>query len=115
MTVVCVFPGVYGNMNKYLRYYYIDLKSNKVDSKTISYDEMGWSDVRFDTYSTGFSTWMVIEDKESKHLKYILLDNKGKTSQSFNFYDDNSHRQSFILDDNMILNGSSSGIRLTER
>ncbi|KOS07013.1 hypothetical protein AM493_13950 [Flavobacterium akiainvivens] len=85
LTVVCVFPGVYGNPNSYLRYYYINTDNNLVKSvTTLPYKDLGWDEVGFNTFSTGSSTWMIVNDTAGL-LKYILLDNKGKVINTLNF------------------------------
>lgn len=113
LTIVCVFPGIYGNMNKYLRYYSVNLKTNAITSSTIPYQKMGWEDVNFDTYSTGSSTWITAKNKE-KALQYQLLEKGGKITKTLNFDSQygNGSWENFIIKNGMILNANSDGIKL---
>jgi hypothetical protein len=114
LIVVCVFPGVYGDLKKYLKYYYVNLTTNTVKSVVISYDKMGWSDVRFDAYSVGFSSWIIIEDKKTKTLKYALIDQTGKISKTLNYdrANGNGHWENYIFKNDYLLNGNSTNIKI---
>jgi hypothetical protein len=114
LIVMCAFPGVYGDMKKYLKYYYVNLNLNTkaINSVIISYEKMGWSDVRFDTYSTGFLSWIIIEDKQTKALKYALIDQNGKISKTLNYdmRNGNGYWENYIIDNGKLLNANSSKI-----
>ncbi|WP_298157074.1 hypothetical protein [Flavobacterium sp.] len=113
LTIVCVFPGVYGDLQKYLRYYYVNTDTNAITSKTTSYQDMGWSDVRFDTFSDGVTTWLIVEEMESKQLKYVQLDNTGKILKTLPFGEGNGHRENFIVTNDVLINASKGSIRVT--
>lgn len=114
VTVVCAFPGVYGDMKKYLKFYYINLDNNSISSKSIPYEKLGWSDQHFDTYSTGSSSWLIIENHQTKALQYVLIDNTGKISRTLNFDRDNGNGswERYIIREGMLLNANSSGIKI---
>jgi len=112
LIIMCAFPGVYGDMKKYLKYYYVNLNTKAINSVIISYEKMGWSDVRFDTYSTGFLSWIIIEDKQTKALKYALIDQNGKISKTLNYdmRNGNGYWENYIIDNGKLLNANSSKI-----
>ena len=114
LTVVCVFPGVYGDMKKYLKYYYVNLKNNTIGSTTISYEKLGWTDVNYNPYSTGSSSWLIIRDNQTKTLKYVLIDKSGKIGNTLNFDDNNGNGswENYIIKKGKLLNGNSGGIKL---
>jgi len=114
LTIMCVFPGVYGDMKKYLKYYYVNLNTKVITSVVIPYEKMGWSDVHFDTYSTGSLSWIIIEDKKTKTLKYALIDQSGKISKTLNYdlNNGNGYWENYIIDNGMLLNANSSSITL---
>jgi hypothetical protein len=112
LIVMCAFPGVYGDMKKYLKYYYVNLNTKVINSVIISYEKMGWSDARFDTYSTGFLSWIIIEDKQTKALKYALIDQNGKISKTLNYdmRNGNGYWENYIIENGKLLNANSSKI-----
>ena len=112
LIVMCAFPGVYGDMKKYLKYYYVNLNTKVINSVIISYEKMGWSDARFDTYSAGFLSWIIIEDKQTKALKYALIDQNGKISKTLNYdmRNGNGYWENYIIDNGKLLNANSSKI-----
>jgi hypothetical protein len=114
LTVVCAFPGVYGDLNKYLKFYYVNINDNTIKFKTMPYTELGWSDVRFDTFSTKDGSWLIIQDQQTKMLKHVLIDRNGKVSKILN-YDEangNGYKEKYIFKDGMLLNANSRGIKL---
>ncbi len=114
LTTVCVFPGVYGNMNKYLKYYYLDLATKKTTSKTIPYPTLGWEDVRFSTFSTGLSSWLIAQEAKTKQLNYVLLDSSGNVKKTLKFdqANGNSYQEYYIFRDSVLLKANSRGIQL---
>ena len=114
LIVMCVFPGIYGNMKKYLKYYYVNLSTNVVRNVVIPYEKMGWKDVRFDTYSTGSSSWIIFEDDQTKTLKYGLLDHNGKISKTLNYdiNNGNGYWENFIIKNENLLNANSNNIKI---
>lgn len=114
LTTVCVFPGVYGDMNKYLKYYYLDLTSKKVSTKTISYANLGWEDVRFSSFSNGPASWLIVKEAKTKQINYVLLDDKGNINNTlkFDLSKGNSYQEDYIFRDNLLLKANSSGIQL---
>lgn len=114
LTVVCTFPGVYGDMKKYLKYYYVNLNTKIINSIVTSYEKMGWSDLNFDTYSTGLSSWIITKDKQTGTLKYALLDQKGKISKTLNYDESNGNGywENFIINDGKLLNANSKNIKI---
>lgn len=114
LTIVSAFPGVYGDLNKYLKYYYVNINDSTIKYKTISYKELGWSDLRFDTFSTKDGSWLIIQDQQTKRLKHVLIDNNGKVSKTLN-YDEtngNGYKEKYIFKNGMLLNANSHGIKL---
>lgn len=114
LTTVCVFPGVYGDMNKYLKYYYLDLASKKINIKTIPYANLGWEDVRFSSFSNGPASWLIIKEAKTKQINYVLLDDKGNINSTlkFDLSNGNSYNEHYIFRDNLLLKANSSGIQL---
>lgn len=114
LTVMCAFPGVYKDMKKYLKYYYVNLNTKVSNSVVISYEKMGWNDLNFDTYSTGFSSWIIIKDQQTKRLKYALIDQKGKISKTLNYDESNGNGywENFIINNDKLLNANSKNIKI---
>lgn len=114
LTTVCVFPGVYGNMNKYLKYYYLDLATKKISSKTITYVNLGWEDVRFSTFSSSTTSWLIVQEAKTKQLNYVLLDNSGNIKKTLKFdqSNGNSYQGYYIFRDSLLLKANSRGIQL---
>lgn len=114
LIVMCVFPGVYGDLKKYLKYYYVNLTTNTIKSLIISYDKMGWSDVHFDVCSAGVSSWIIVEDKQTKTLKYVLIDQNGKISKTLNYdrANGNGHWENYMFKNDYLLNGNSTNIKI---
>ena len=114
LTTVCVFPGIYGNMNKYLKYYYLDLATKKTTSKTIPYPTLGWEDVRFSTFSTGLSSWLIAQDAKTKQLNYVLLDASGNIKKILKFdqANGNSYQEYYTFRDSLLLKANSRGVQL---
>lgn len=114
LTIVCAFPGVYGDMKKYLKFYYVNLKNNTVNSKSILYTNLGWEDVRFSTFSNESSSWLIVKENDTKAMKYVLIDSKGNIQKTLNFdtLNGNSYVENYIIKNNMLLNANSSGIQL---
>lgn len=114
LIIMCVFPGVYGNMKKYLKYYYVNLNTNSVSNVVIPYEKMGWKDLRFDTYSTGSSSWIIFEDEPTKTLKYGLIDQNGKITKTLNYdrNNGNGHWENYIINNDNLLNANSTNIKI---
>lgn len=114
LIVMCVFPGVYGDMKKYLKYYYVNLNTKAINSVVISYDKMGWSDVHFDFYSAGLLSWIIIKDKKTKGLKYVLIDQNGKISKTLKYDESNGNGywENYIIENGKLLNANSSNIKI---
>lgn len=114
LTVVCTFPGEYGDKRTYLKYYYLDLTTNVITSTSIPYEKLGWSEMHFDTYNQGESSWMIIEDAKTKEMKYVLVDNKGKTIKTLNFDQNNGNGawENYIIRNGMLLNANADGIKM---
>ncbi|MFN1219009.1 hypothetical protein ACKW6Q_18735 [Chryseobacterium kwangjuense] len=114
LTLVCSFPGEYGNKKTYLKYYYINLATHAVTSTAIPYENLGWSDMNFDTYNQGTSSWMITEDDKTKDLHYILVDDKGKVTKTLAFdrRNGNGSWENYIIRENNLLNANSNGIYL---
>jgi len=114
LTIMCVFPGVYGNMKKYLKYYYVNLKTNEVKSVSISYEKMGWSDARFDAYSVGTSSWIIVEEQQTKTVQYALIDQNGKTIKTLNYDRANGkgYWENYIIKNGYLLNANSTNIKI---
>ncbi|MFL9832584.1 hypothetical protein [Chryseobacterium terrae] len=114
LTVICTFPGEYGDKKTYLRYYYINLATNAITSTIIPYEKLGWSEMHFDTFTQGESSWMIIEDAKTKALQYILIDNKGKVNKTLNFDENNGNGawENYIIRNGMLLNANSNGIKM---
>ena len=114
LTVVCVFPGAYGDSKKYLKFYYVNLTTDEITSTSISYENLGWKEARFYTFSTGNSSWGIIEDSKSTTLKYALINNKGKVEKTLNFDVNNgrSYWERYIFKPGKLLNANSSGIQI---
>jgi hypothetical protein len=114
LTVVSVYPGAYKDMQTYLKYYYVNLETNQITTKSIPYKQLGWSDIRFDTFSTGSSTWIIVEEIKSRLLKYVLIDNSGKIIQTLNYGNGNGYKENFIIDKNILLNTGKGKIEINE-
>ncbi len=114
LTTVCVFPGIYGNMNKYLKYYYLDLTTKKISSKTIPYTNFGWEEVRFSPFSNGTASWLIVQEAKTKEFNYVLLDNSGniKRTLKFDLNNGNSYQEYYIFRDSLLLKANSRGIQL---
>lgn len=114
LTVVSVFPGVYGDSKKYLKIYYINLNNDSIKSISKSYDELGWEESRFYTFSVGNSSWGIIKDSQSKTLKYVLINEKGSVDKTLNFDVGNggSYWERYIFKSDKLLNANSSGIQI---
>ncbi|OYU94423.1 MAG: hypothetical protein CFE21_15545 [Bacteroidetes bacterium B1(2017)] len=112
LTIVAVFPGVYGDLNCYLKYYYINTVTNAITSKIIPYKTMRWDEIRFDTYSLGSSIWLIEKELKTKKLKYILLGDTGKILKSFPIKDDDGYKQNFIFEDNLLIKASNGRISI---
>lgn len=112
LTIVCVFPGTYENKSQYLRYYYMNLNTKVITNKTIPYKNYGWSEIRFDAYSIGSSTWVIVEEAETEKLKYVQIDNKGTVLSSFEYQDGNGYAENFILENNLLINESKGRIMI---
>ena len=113
LIILCVFPGTYENKAQYLKIYSIDLANYSFTSKLITYKDLGWSAVRFDTYSTGNSTWMIVEEKESKQLYYVLVDATGKTIQRLSATNVKTHAEHFIFTPHQLINASNGNLRVS--
>jgi hypothetical protein len=114
LTTVVVFPGVYGDLGKYLKFYYLNLDNNQITSLKITYKDLGWSDERFDVYSTGFSSWLIVEDEKTKTLNHVLIDSKGNVKQSFRYdksYKNNGYWQRYTIENKTLYNASQGRIR----
>lgn len=114
LTVVSVFPGVYGNPKKYLKIYYINLDNDSIKSISKSYDELGWEEARFYTFSTGNSSWGIIKDSQTKTIKYALINEKGNVNKtlSFDMQNGGSYLERYIFKSDKLLNANSSGIQI---
>ncbi len=112
LTVVCVFPGTYENKTQYLRYYYFNLNTNSITNKTIPYKDLGLSEIRFDVFSTGSSSWIIVKEAVTEKLKYVHIDNKGTVLSSIEYQDGNGYAENFILDNNLLINDSKGRIMI---
>lgn len=112
LTVVAVFPGVYGDLNCYLKYYYINTLTNAITSKTISYKTMGWNEIRFDTYSLGNATWLIEKKVKTKKLNYVLLGDAGKIIKSLPLKNEDGYKQNFIMENNLLIKASNGSLSL---
>lgn len=114
LTMVCTFPGEYADKRTYLKYYYINLVTNTITSTSIPYEKLGWSDMHFDTYTQGTSSWMIIDDGKTKALQYVLMDDKGKVLKTLNFDQNNGNGswENYIIKDGLLLNANSYGIKV---
>jgi hypothetical protein len=114
LIVICTYPGVYGDMNPYFKYYYVNLNSGKIKSMIKSYEKMGWSDVRFDYFTAGTSSWIITEDAETKILQYVLIDQTGKISKTLTYdrNNGNGYWQSYMIKNDKLLNANSTNIKI---
>jgi hypothetical protein len=114
LTVVCTFPGVYGDMNPYMKFYYINLANKAITSKVITYKQLGWTDVRFNAFGTGTTSWLTIKDDQTKALQYALMDKNGKVSRSMNFDNNNGNGywENYELKKDRLLRANHTGITL---
>ena len=114
LTTICIFPGIYGNNQKYLKYYYLNLETNVLDYKVFSYKKFGWDEIRLSTYSNGNSTWIIVKELETGKLKYVLLDHQGNLLNSLDVNYGNGHSEKFIIDDNYQIHAGKGSIRLNK-
>lgn len=114
LTIVCTFPGVYGDMNPYLKYYYMNLDNNKITSIIISYKQLGWDDLSFNTFHAEASTWISIQESKSKQWKYILLDNKGKIIKELSTYNTGRSSERFKIEENSIVRTADGFVTISE-
>lgn len=114
LTVLCAFPGEYGDKRTYLKYYYLNLATNAITSTAIPYEKLGWSDLNFDTFTQGESSWLIVEDAKTKALQYVLIDSKGKVTKTLNFDQNNGNGawENYIIRDGMLLNANADGIKM---
>lgn len=114
LTVVCTFPGVYGDMQQYLKYYYLDLSTNKVTSKAILLADLGWKRIRFSAANDGNASWLTVEEASTKTVKYVLVDSKGtiKKTMKFDISNGDNDPEHFITEQDQLLKASSNGIYL---
>ena len=116
LTVIATFPGGSNSKNKYLKLYYINTDNFIIQSKVITYEELGLSNQKFDAFPTedGKGSWLIMEESQSKKLKYILLDNNGKIIKTYNFdsLNGNGNWERSVFKEDKILNANSKGIYL---
>lgn len=114
LTVMCVYPGEYGDMNKYLKYYFVNLDTKVVTSSKITYKKMGWSEVRFNKYTIGASSWIIIEEEKTKKLKYVLVEQIGKVKNTFDYDVNNGYGnwENYIIKNGKLLNANSNNIKI---
>lgn len=113
LIIVCAFPGTYEDKAQYLKLYSIDLANYSFTSKIITYKDLGWSAIRFDTYSTGNATWLIVEEKESKQLFYVLIDATGKTVQRLSANNVKTHAEHFIFTPHQLINASNGSLSVS--
>ena len=114
LTVVSVFPGVYGDSKKYLIIYYINLDNDSINTISKSYDELGWEEARFYTFSMGNSSWGIIKDTQTKTIKFALINEKGNVDKtlSFDMQNGGSYLERYIFKSDKYLNANSGGIQI---
>jgi hypothetical protein len=97
----------------FLKIYTVNLDDNTVTINKRSYTELGFSAVRFNSFTTeDHKTWTIVKSKDTKTLDFVLLDKNGKKLKTTQ-YDEkngNGYLERYIFKEKMFLNANSSGI-----
>ena len=61
--IVTTFPGVYGDMEKYLKISRVNLQSYSKSEKVVFYKAHKWDDISLRTFSDKGSSWLYIKNE----------------------------------------------------
>ena len=89
LTVVCLFPGTYHDKEQYLKIYNYNIVDKSINSKKISYAELGWSDQKFDTFTSSEGSWLIMQNNTTKELNFELFNKDLKKIKTIK-YDSNN-------------------------
>ncbi|SFB92417.1 hypothetical protein [Algibacter lectus] len=115
ITVISKHPATYNDKSEYLKIYKINIDSKVITNKTLSYDELGFSKIRFDSFKTSNSmTRTIIKSNNEKELNYVLIDSEGIKIKNAKYDIKNGNLQRFIFKNQKLLSANSGGIYLYE-
>jgi hypothetical protein len=117
LIVISIHPSTYEDKSKYLKIYKVNIDSKLITSKILSYEELGFNAIRFDSFTTNHNmTWVITESNDKKELNYVLIDGKGEKIRTIKYdrKNGNGYKDLFILKNQKLLSTNSSGIYLYE-
>ena len=114
LTVVCLFPGTYHDKEQYLKIYNYNIVDKSINSKKISYAELGWSDQKFDTFTSSEGSWLIMQNNTTKELNFELFNKDLKKIKTIKYDSNNGNGNwdRFIFKNEYLLNANTYGIML---
>jgi hypothetical protein len=72
------FPGVYGDLNKYLKISYFNTKSNTTRTAYTYFKDARWEEMSLGGYADKDAIWVIAKDLGKPDRHYLQINNKGE-------------------------------------
>lgn len=112
LVVLTTFPGVYGDLNEYIKYYYVNTKNNSIREKTIYYKDNKWTSINFWTYNENKSTWLIITHDDAREF-YSQIDKNGEVISQIPLEKIGNGIDHFIIEKNYQLQNVREQLKIT--
>jgi len=113
IVILSIFSGVYGDTIQYLKFTYYNSLTNTSKEKIILLSDYKWANVSFTTYGDKETTWLKVDDVNSKQF-YAQITSDGTIISKLSL-DEMKYCSNFIIKDNHQIQEIDGDLKITRK